>query len=426
MGDAVTIKLLSRIALLAAALLPIAHLTSLGVMEASGFVLLTASAVLFALESSVNSAVALRRVHTGAAIPIVGYVILTLLSIGVMLDQPDDQIAALRELKWVLYFFAFLYFFDRFWSDAWRRYIPVLSSAVAVMGLFGLCQFVYGWEWPRPESVLSPWGEYFRVTGFFNQPQSFAGNLGMATLFLLGFTMSHFERGSRVVENPPFHLLAFVVMGLLGVLLTLTRSAWLGAAVVAVLAFGRVKTSWGAITLVVFLVLTGIGWYSGSPFSDRLSSDVSVNEESIEIRQELWEANWRMFQDSPYLGIGPGQNLSRLEEYYQEAEVEYGIIDRAHNNILEHLAGQGLFVAGFYLIFSGYFLWAAYCVSVRQDADRFVRSIGAGSLCAQVYFHILGLVDSNFFDQEVKNIVVWDLGTDLLLRIAAREKPAAT
>jgi hypothetical protein len=36
-----------------------------------------------------------------------------------------------------------------------------------------------------------------------------------------------------------------------------------------------------------------------------------------------------------------------------------------------------------------------------------VRSIGAGSLCAQVYFHILGLVDSNFFDQEVKNIVVW-------------------
>ena len=402
-----TIKLLSRIALLAAALLPAAHLTSLGVMEASGFILLVASGALFALESSVNPSASLERIHSGAAMPIVGYAALTLLSIGVMLDQPHDQIAALRELKWVLYFFAFLYFFDRFWSDAWRRYIPVLSSAVALMGLFGLCQFVYGWEWPRPESVLSPWGEYFRVTGFFNQPQSFAGNLGMATLFLLGFTMSHFERGSRVVENPPFHLLAFVIMGLLGVLLTLTRSAWLGAAVVAVLAFGRVKTSWGAITLVVFLVLTGIGWYSGSPFSDRLSSDVSVNEESIEIRQELWEANWRMFQDSPYLGIGPGQNLSRLEEYYQEAEVEYGIIDRAHNNILEHLAGQGLFVAGFYLIFSGYFLWAAYCVSVRQDADRFVRSIGAGSLCAQVYFHILGLVDSNFFDQEVKNIVVW-------------------
>ncbi len=402
-----TIKLLSRIALLAAALLPVAHLTSLGVMEASGFILLVASGALFALESSVNPSASLERIHSGAAMPIVGYAALTLLSIGVMLDQPHDQIAALRELKWVLYFFAFLYFFDRFWSDAWRRYIPVLSSAVALMGLFGLCQFVYGWEWPRPESVLSPWGEYFRVTGFFNQPQSFAGNLGMATLFLLGFTMSHFERGSRVVENPPFHLLAFVIMGLLGVLLTLTRSAWLGAAVVAVLAFGRVKTSWGAITLVVFLVLTGIGWYSGSPFSDRLSSNVSGNKESIETRQELWGANWRMFKESPYLGIGPGENLNRLEEYYGQMSVKYGRIDRAHNNTLELLASRGIFATGFYLIFSAYFLWAAHCLSTSQGIGSLARGVGAGSLCAQAYFHILGLTDSNFFDQEVKNVVVW-------------------
>ena len=401
------VKLVSRMALLAAALLPIAHLTSLGVMEASGFVLLMASAALFAVESRVNPAAALRRVHTGAAIPIVGYAILTLLSIGVMLDQPNDQIAALRELKWVLYFFAFLYFFDRFWSDAWRRYIPVLSSAVALMGLFALCQFIYGWEWPRPESVLAPWGQYFRVTGFFNQPQSFAGNLGMATFFLLGFTLTQFERGSVVVEKPSVHLLMSTALGSLGVLLTLTRSAWLGGAVVAVLAFGRVKTSWGAITLVVLLVLSGIGWYSASPLSDRLSSDVSGNKKSIETRQELWEANWRMFKESPYLGIGPGENLNRLEEYYGQMSVKYGRIDRAHNNALELLASRGIFATGFYLTFSAYFLWAAHCLSTSQGMGSLARGVGAGSLCAQAYFHILGLTDSNFFDQEVKNVVVW-------------------
>ncbi len=401
------VQLVSRMALLAAALLPIAHLTSLGVMEASGFVLLMASAALFAAESRVNPAGALRRVHTGAAIPIVGYAILTLLSVGVMLDQPNDQIAALRELKWVLYFFAFLYFFDRFWSDAWRRYIPVLSSAVALMGLFAICQFIYGWEWPRPESVLAPWGQYFRVTGFFNQPQSFAGNLGMATFFLLGFTLTQFERGSVVVEKPSVHLLMSTALGSLGVLLTLTRSAWLGGAVVAVLAFGRVKTSWGAITLVVLLVLSGIGWYSASPLSDRLSSDVSGNKKSIETRQELWEANWRMFKESPYLGIGPGENLNRLEEYYGQMSVKYGRIDRAHNNALELLASRGIFATGFYLIFSAYFLWAAHCLSTSQGMGSLARGVGAGSLCAQAYFHILGLTDSNFFDQEVKNVVVW-------------------
>ena len=99
-----TVKLLSRMALVAATLLPLAHLTSLGVMEASGFILLVASGALFAWESSVNPSASLERIHSGAAMPIVGYAALTLLSIGVMLDQPHDQIAALRELKWVLYF----------------------------------------------------------------------------------------------------------------------------------------------------------------------------------------------------------------------------------------------------------------------------------------------------------------------------------
>lgn len=406
-ADTVIEKLLFRLAISAAALLPVAHLSSLGIMEASGFVLMVASAGLFILEARANSATAVSRIRCGAAVPIAGYAVVTLLSIGMMLDQANDQIDALRELKWVLYFFAFLYFFNRYWSDAWARYIVVLSAAVALMGLFGVFQFVFGWEWPRSESVLEPWGRYFRVTGFFNTPQSFAGNLGMATFFLLGITLAKFSGALRVAEKPPLHLLISVGVGLLGVLLTLTRSAWLGGAITAVLALGRVKKSWGVITVLIFLFLTSLSLSSGSTFSERLSSDVEVNSKSIEIRQELWGAHWRMFQDSPYLGTGPGKNLKQLEEYYAAVTVEHGVIDRAHNNILEHLAGQGIFVAGLYLIFSGYFLWAAYWLSAHQNLGVFVTGVGVGSLLAQIYFHFLGLVDSNFFDQEVKNVLVW-------------------
>ena len=114
-------KLLSRIAICAATVLPLAHLSSLGVMEASGFVLMIASLALFALECGRSPSAAVSRVRSGAALPIAVYTVFTLLSIGVMLDQANDQIAALRELKWVLYLFAFLYFFDRFWSDTWER-----------------------------------------------------------------------------------------------------------------------------------------------------------------------------------------------------------------------------------------------------------------------------------------------------------------
>ena len=400
-------KLLIRIAIWAAAVLPLAHLTSLGVMEAIGFVLMIASLALFALECGTSPSAAVSRVRSGATVPIAGYVVFTLLSIGVMLDQASDQIAALRELKWVLYFFAFLYFFDRCWRDTWERYVSVLSGAVALMGLFAFCQFLYGWEWPRAESVLEPWGGYFRVTGFFNTPQSFAGNLGMATLFLLGFTLSQFAEEAKVFGKKRVLLLLSVAMGALGVCLTLTRSAWLGGAITVAIAFGRVKKSWGAIALLIMATMTATGLYSESTFNQRLSSDVSVNGQSIEIRQELWDANWRMFQDFPYLGIGPDQNIKQLDSYYEEAKFKYRVIDRAHSNALELLSSRGIFVAIFYAIFSGYFLWVAYWLSIRQSAGSLAAGVGAGSLLAQIYFHILGLVDSNFFDQEVKNVVVW-------------------
>jgi len=407
MADKVIDKLLTRLALAAAVLLPIAHLTSLGVMEMCGFVLFATGTLLFMREAMRDPAGALGRMRAGAVAPIAGYTVFSLLSIGLMLSQADDQIEALRELKWVLYFFAFLYSFERVWNNSWRRFIPVLATTVSLMGLFALGQFVQGWEWPRPESVLAPWGHYFRVTGFFNTPQSFAGNLGMATFFLLGYGLAGSVGASRVTQKLPLHLAVSAVMGALGVVLTLTRSAWFAGATIAVLALGRFKKSWGALALLALMCLSGLTVYSGSVFSDRLSGEVDLNIQSIEIRQELWSANWRMFSEYPILGVGPGQNVKQLENYYDNGAVEYAIIDRAHNNILEHLAGQGIFAAIFYLIFSGYFIWIAYWLSRQQSFGDFARGIGSGSLFAQIYFQALGLVDSNFFDQEVKNAVVY-------------------
>ena len=400
-------KLLSRLAISAAALLPLAHLTSLGMMEVLGFLLFVTSATLFSLEWLASPSAAVGRLRTGAAGPIVGYTILSLLSIGLMLEQTDHQLDALRELKWVLYFFALMYFFHRYFTEAWERYIPALCVAVMLMGIFTLCQFLYGWEWPRSQSVLAPWGAYYRVTGFFNQPQSIAGNLGMAVFFLLGIGLAGFSAHPQSAERASPFLVASVALGSLGVLLTLTRAAWVGLAVTLVVALARVNKKWGVVALLGMVLLVISSLYSGSIFGDRLSSDVVVNTKSIEVRLELWAANWQMFLNQPYLGVGPGQNLFQLEGVYAQGDVEHGVIDLAHTNVLEHLAALGIFVASLYLIFSGYFLWTAYCLTSRSNSDPFASAIGAGSLLAQIYFHILGLVDSNFFDQEVKNSIVW-------------------
>ena len=418
-------KLLSRLAISAAALLPLAHLTSLGVMEVLGFLLLVTSATLFSLEWLAAPSAAMGRLQTGVAGPILGYTLFSLLSIGLMLEQTDHQLDALRELKWVLYFFAFMYFFHRYFSGAWERYIPALCVAVMLMGVFTLCQFLYGWEWPRSQSVLAPWGSYYRVTGFFNQPQSIAGNLGMAVFFLLGIGLAGFSAQPQSAGRASPFLVASVALGSLGVLLTLTRAAWVGLAVTLVVALARVNKKWGVVALLGMVLLVISSLYSGSIFGDRLSSDVVVNTKSIEVRLELWAANWQMFLSQPYLGVGPGQNLFQLEGVYAQGDVEHGVIDRAHNNVLEHLAALGLFVASLYLIVSGYFLWAAYYLSSRLNTGAFTRAIGAGSLLAQIYFHILGLVDSNFFDQEVKNSIVWFWALTAALSLRHRKLKAS-
>ena len=47
-----------------------------------------------------------------------------------------------------------------------------------------------------------------------------------------------------------------------------------------------------------------------------------------------------------------------------------------------------------------------------------------GSLYAQIYFHLLGMVDSPFFDQEVKNMIVFIWALTFALHQRARRRVA--
>ena len=412
---------LYRVGLCALVLLPVAHLTSLGVMEMAGFVLLVASLGLFLTETLANAPMALSRVRSRVALPVLGYSVVTIMSAWVMLESTEDQLSALRELKWVLYFFAFAYFFERYFTDAWARYVPLLATIVILMGAFSAAQFLYGLEYPRAESVLEQWGDYYRVTGLFNVPQTFAGNLGIALFMLLGVTLTQLSVGARTMTRSTAYQIVAVTLGAVGLLLSLTRAAWLASAALGVLALGRTKKTWGAALLLVVAAVAGLGDGSQTIIGDRLSGDLDRNERSILHREALWQANWEIVKDHPWLGIGPWQNVRELPAYYEKNQsITSSYRGHAHNNVLQILASQGVFAALFYLWFCIYFLWAAHSLSQRNNVDSLVKGVALGSLYSQLYFHLLGLVDSPFFDQEVKNMIVfiWALTFALFQRQA--------
>ena len=225
--------------------------------------------------------------------------------------------------------FALMYFFHPPFTEAWERIIQPCAE-VMLMGIFTLCQFLYGWSGQVAVGVGTV-GFVLRVTGSFNQPQSIAGNLGIAVFFLLGIGLAGFSAHPQVLGRASPFLVAAVALGSLGVLLTLTRAAWVGLAVTLVIALARINKKWGVVALLGMVLLVISSLYSGSIFGDRLSSDVVVNTKSIEVRLELWAANWQMFLNQPYLGVGPGQNLFQLEGVYAQGDVEHGVIDLAHN-----------------------------------------------------------------------------------------------
>ena len=331
---------LYRAGLCALILLPVAHLTSLGVMEMAGFLLLLASLGLFLAEYLTDAPTALSRVRSRVALPILGYSMMTIMSAWVMLESTEDQLSALRELKWVLYLVAFTYFLERFANPSWCWVIRPFLMIISVLGFFALIQFFSGWELPRTERVVDPVGNFFRVTGFFNVPQSFAGNIGMAVFFVVGFISCSYARIWKENRVVVVSALLSMLLGSVAVLLTLTRSAWLAGTAVFLFAVSRVNLTWSLITAIFIACCLGLIVQSNSIFAARLLSDTGHHQASIEQRIEIWRANWQMFQDYPFLGVGPGKNVERLSEYFDTA-AEHRRITSSHNNVLEVATTRG-------------------------------------------------------------------------------------
>jgi O-antigen ligase len=112
----------------------------------------------------------------------------------------------------------------------------------------------------------------------------------------------------------------------------------------------------------------------------------------------VWKANWLIFLDHPLLGVGLGLNTPLMPQYY--AQLGYPtetFKSHAHNDLLQMLAGVGLFGALCYIIFCAWFLRAAYLTWRRLPSNAtWYRSLALGSFLAQIYFHIGALTQCNF------------------------------
>ena len=321
-------------------------------------------------------------------------------------------------------------------AGAWRvsRRLRWLVLVVLGVGLFqagvGIWQFALRSEGPEHFAILN--GDFFRAYGTFEQPNPYAGFLGMTTALALGVVTN--EMRGRVIKwyaalseredvtrwstnlsadqtgDIPVYLLAGGAS--LAMLIALgaswSRGAWLGfgaAILVMAVALPR-KTGWGVI-LVALMVVGGLVLYSSgrlpTSFTARMTSfvqdirledvrGVPINDANYAVIERLahWQTALSMFRHNLWFGIGFGCYEAVYKRF---ALINWPIaLGHAHNYYLNLVAETGLIGLVTYGLLWGAIFWRTW--RVTRCAHGLTRGIALGLLGAWTHISVHHLLDN--------------------------------
>jgi O-antigen ligase len=192
------------------------------------------------------------------------------------------------------------------------------------------------------------------------------------------------------LRNP--WLLAGSCIVTLALLLTFTRSAWIGWVVAAsiLLISKRPRMLIFAVPAVVFFIT-----FMPLPLFGRLVSSFDTRQSSNLDRIRMVQAGVEMIKDHPLFGVGPA-NVKEVYPLYRRHDAPRFRIPHLHNNLVQLWAERGVLAVAAYVIFLALFL--RECARAwNGPAGRFAE-IGVA-----VTFGLAaaGMFEFNFGDTEV-------------------------
>ncbi len=329
------------------------------------------------------------------------------------------QFAAKEFVKWAEMFAIYVFVANNLDASKISRALVTLLLAGLSEAAIGIYQFLFR---AGPEG-FALFGRFLRAYGTFEQPNPYAGYLGLVipiaagivTSFVIGRPSS--VRWKMEDAGRKFFTLTFPILAL-GVLLAMltalgmswSRGAWLGVAAglvvtvivqsrrafvfsmiaALVLAFVIFLSSLNVIPNAIAARLSGIGDYFGV-FDVR---GVKVDDANFAIVERMahWQAAGEMFSDHPLLGVGFGN--------YQVVYPVYALphwsdpLGHAHNYYLNVAAEAGLIGLSAYAILWVAAFWQGWrAVSVSRGIGR---GIAAGLLGVLVALSVHNGFDNLF------------------------------
>ncbi len=303
-----------------------------------------------------------------------------------------------------------------------------LVAAAVAQALLGLYQFVFG---IGPEYFVIM-GRFMRASGSFEQPNPFGGFLGLALPAVLSLAL---WAGGRLVRGGDSRLAAAlwfsfyagataIIAG--GLLASWSRGAWLGAAtgVLIVLVMRNRRASiLSAVAGLVLSVIVLLGVFTPDALprpvvervqdipaywglTDVLSQPVTDENFSVVERIAHWVAAQRMWIQSPWFGVGPG-NYAVVYPSVRLPQWEEAL-GHAHNIYLNVLGESGLVGLTAYLMLwvtTVAWVWhqARVCGRGRTADSHWQVAVAIGVTGLVIHVSVHNLVDNLF----VRGMVVY-------------------
>ncbi len=283
-----------------------------------------------------------------------------------------------------------------------------------------------------PEHFRLPGLPFYRAYGTFQQPNPFAGMMGLIAPVALGLAVGLLRTPRRSVRERLIGLGALGLGGLalLAIAASWSRGAWLGAAIAGgtLLWMLPSRKRWRIIALATPMLLGAFWWTMGeipAPIRARLAgvteelqiADVrgaEVNEANFAIIERLahWQAAVEMVRAHPWLGVGFGNYAAAYPGY---ALIRWpNPLGHAHNIYLNMAAETGLVGLLLYLV-----LWMAIGFQTWQAWRRssgWRRGLAAGLMGAWAHLHIHQFFDNLYVANLPLLIALYGAWVEILSR----------
>jgi len=207
-------------------------------------------------------------------------------------------------------------------------YILLLSSFV--LGIDGIYQYFTRVDFIRHRPRIFE----ERIYASFATPNSFGCYLAMVLPFLLALGFFKFRLKAAKLIYFGLFVLLFICL-----LLTVSRGAWF-AFIGSVLFLSIWIHGLGVFFLILGIVMVVIQPFCHPFIRERLANFFIFSDTSSMDRKFIWQAGWKMFVSSPWIGVGLGTFMFNFKEFIA-ADYKYTAA-YAHNCYLQMASEIGV------------------------------------------------------------------------------------